>query len=299
MENLSEKTKGELFLFSSVIFWAILPVAIVLSYSQVSGFVSLFWSVVFAMLFFSILTFYKKSFHYLKNKIFWKYSFYIAFLNGFIFYAFFFLGLEKTSPGNVALIGSLEVLTSFLFFNVFKGEHISLEHKAGALLMLLGAFIILSKNFTTFNLGDFFILIAVCVGPLGNYFQQKVRKIASAETLLLGRNIISIPLVMVLIIIFNKSIFFTPDTRTILLLIFNGVLIFGVSRIFWIEAIHRISVTKAISLGSVSPLFTMFFAWILLNQAPTILQISSFIPLFIGILLLTDNLKLKTYTPLH
>jgi drug/metabolite transporter (DMT)-like permease len=59
------------------------------------------------------------------------------------------------------------------------------------------------------------------------------------------------------------------------------------------EGIARVAVTKAGALTSVAPLFTLLFAWLIFHQAPTIWQISSLLPFFFGILLLTGNFKLK------
>ena len=76
-------------------------------------------------------------------------------------------------------------------------------------------------------------------------------------------------------------------------LIVNGILLLGLAKIFWIEGIHRISVTKATALSSITPLLTLLFAWIILNQAPTVWQLTSLVPLLLGVLLLTDNIKLS------
>ena len=78
-------------------------------------------------------------------------------------------------------------------------------------------------------------------------------------------------------------------------LLISGIFLFGVSKILWIESIHRISVTKANALESIAPLFTIIFAWIILQQQPTLWQALSFAPSFIGVLLLTNNLNFKGY----
>jgi drug/metabolite transporter (DMT)-like permease len=61
----------------------------------------------------------------------------------------------------------------------------------------------------------------------------------------------------------------------------------------WLEGIHRIAVTKALALGSISPVFTLIFAWLLLNQTPNVWQLTSLVPMIFGIFLLTDQLKLS------
>ncbi len=70
-------------------------------------------------------------------------------------------------------------------------------------------------------------------------------------------------------------------------------MILGLAKALWVEAIARISVTKANALNSIGPLFTLFFAFMIFHQVPTIWQSTSLIFFFFGVLLLTENLKLK------
>ena len=51
-------------------------------------------------------------------------------------------------------------------------------------------------------------------------------------------------------------------SSSLLFLVINGVLLLGVSKILWIEGIHRINVTKANALNSLGPLLTLLFAWL-------------------------------------
>ncbi len=292
MENV-EKRKGELYILGSTLLWSFFPIFITLSYASISGLVSLAWSTVLGAVFFLGIIIYRKSWHHFKNRTFWKYTLGLSIFNGIFFYTLYYIGLESTTPGNASLIGLIEILTSFLFFNMFKKEHISKEHKIGAGLMIFGGLIVLSNNFSHFNTGDLFILIATMCGPIGNHFQQLARKIAPTENVLFGRYIISAPFAFLIAYLMNESFVVDLNSKAMLFLVLNGLLIFGVSKIFWVEGIHRISVTKSISLSSVGPLLTIFFAWIILNQTPTIWQLTSFVPLFFGILLLTDKLKFK------
>lgn len=273
--------------------WGAFPVIVVLSYSQLSGLISLAWSTVFAAIFFLGIIAYRNKWQEFNNRIFWKYILGVVLFNGILFYSFYYIGLEKTTAGNASLIGLTEILTSYLFFNLFRKEHISKEHKLGALLMFLGALIVLFPNFSDFNIGDFFLLFAMFFGPIGNFFQQKVRKVASAETLLFGRYLLSAPFIFLLAYSVNKQVVFGFSYSSLILILVNGLVIFGLSKFMWVEAIHRLSVTKAIALSSFSPIVTLLLAWIVLEQPPSIWQLTSFVPLFVGIILLTDNLKFK------
>ncbi len=295
MHDEAEKRKGEFFVLIGSFLWAAFPVAVVMSSAQVSGLVSLAWSTVFAAVFLFLVILWRGDWSEIKNKIFWKYTMAVAFFNGVLFYSLFYIGLEYTTPGNASLIALTEILTSFVFFNLFKKEHISTEHKVGAILMFLGALIVLSNNFSHFNVGDLLIFIAMFCGPIGNHFQQKVRKIVSAEKLLLGRYVFTIPVVFLMASVIKPGTSLGFSMDSFWLIAFNGFLIFGISKILWVEGIHRVPVTKAISLSSGSPIITMFLAWVFLSQTPTVWQLTAFIPLFLGIILLTDNYKFKNF----
>jgi len=217
----------------------------------------------------------------------------IVFFVSILYYVFYYLGLTKTTSGNASIIALFETCTSYVFFNIFKREKFSLESKVGAVLMVLGAVIVLLPNFSVLNTGDLFILIATIVVPIGNYFQQKATKISSTETILFLRSILAVPFLFLLAYMFGQHLQTHQVKDSLIFLILNGILILGLAKAFWVEGIARISVTKANALNSIGPLFTLFFAFIIFHQIPTIWQATSLIFFFFGVLLLTENLKLR------
>ena len=290
---MKEERKGESFIFFSSFIWGFFPIVTILSYKSVPSFISLALSTFLASVPFFIILLFKRKFFELKNPLLWKYILYIVIFNSIFYYSFFYFGLTRTTPGNASIIALFEVLTSFVFFHLLRKEHFSLESKIGASLMVIGATIVLVPNFTSFNLGDLFILLATFFAPIGNLFQQKAKKISSTETILFLRNIAATPVLFLLAYLFGQYLQSSQIKESLWFLILNGIIILGLSKIFWVEGISRISVTKAISLSSLAPLFTLVFAWLILHQVPTFWQITSLVPFFFGILLLTNNLKLK------
>ncbi|OGX31427.1 MAG: hypothetical protein A2787_04970 [Omnitrophica WOR_2 bacterium RIFCSPHIGHO2_01_FULL_48_9] len=293
MPNQQEKSRGELFTFSSALLWAFFPVVTVLTYAVLPSLVSLAWSTLLAALFFALLITYRGKWKELNNLLLWKYGFYIALFTGILYYSLYFIGLETTTPGNSALIAQFEVFTSFLFFRLFRGERMSKEYIIGSVLTVLGAAIVLGKDFSGINIGDLFVLGATIGAPIGNFFQQKAREIASSEVIMFLRSAISAPAIFFLVYLFQAQASAENLRDSLLFLVLNGILLFGLSKILWIEGIHRISVTKATALSSVTPLLTLLFAWIILQQVPTVWQITSLVPLITGVLLLTDHIKLN------
>lgn len=218
-----------------------------------------------------------------------KYLLCVVLFNGVLFYGFYFFGLKYTDPGNAGLIAQMEVLFTFLFFNIWKKEYISRKYLFGVLLMLLGATIVLLPNVKSFNPGDVIVLAAMTFAPIGNHFQQKARKEMSSETMMFTRSFLAFPIIFLLAYLLGDSISLASFRAAWIAVAVNGLLLLGLSKIFWIEGIHRISVTKAVAMGGFIPLLTLFLAWLILGRAPTIFQLSAFLPLFFGLMLLTSR----------
>lgn len=289
----SEKQKGEIYILSATLLGAFFPIVAVLSFSSVPPLLSLGWSTAISTLFFAVMMAYKRKWHELKDPLVWKYSLFVVLFIGVLLYGLFFLGLEKTTPGNAAIINLFAVFTSFLFFNVWRREPISFEYKCGAALMLLGALIVLAPGFSSINIGDFLIFIAMFCAPPGNLYQRKAREIASSETVMFLRSLLSVPFIFLLALMLQEHASLTDVQAALPYLLLNGVLILGLSKIFWIEAIHRMLVTKAEAFNTVTPFLTLLFAYVLLHQAPTLWQLAALLPIVLGVLLLTDQIGFR------
>jgi drug/metabolite transporter (DMT)-like permease len=111
--------------------------------------------------------------------------------------------------------------------------------------------------------------------------------------MMLARCVISLPFIFFLAWILGMHADPGGVYATLPYLILAGIAFFGLSKYLWIEAIHRISITKASALASLTPLLTLLLAWLILHQTPTIWQLASLVPFIVGTLLLTNNLRLK------
>lgn len=290
---MKEERKGELYIFSEAILWSLFPILAILTFAGLSPLLSLAWTTLLASLFFVGVMLYRGTWRDLKNPIVWRYGMLIAFFIGVWFYGLYYVGLKYTTPGNAALIALFEVLTTYILFNILRKEPFPLEHKLGAGFMVIGALIILGKNYSGFAVGDFLILGATLLAPFGNMFTQKCRDIASSETIMFMRSILSAVVMFALAVILGETISFDNVITILPFLLINGIVIFGVSKLLWIEGIHRISVTKAIIIQSMTPLLTLLFVWLFLSQAPTAWQLSSIVPLLLGVMLLTGRFRVK------
>ena len=289
---MTEAKKGNIFIIAEMILWSLFPIVSILGFKGISPLVSLFWVNIFATFFFLILMLARRKWTELKIKKVWKYELIIVFFIGIIFYGLLFYALSKTTPANAAIILLFEIVPSYIFFQIIKKEHFALKHIVGVLLAVVGALIVLLPKSGSPNPGDLLILLAVFAPPVGNWYQQKARKIASTETILFLRHLLTTPFLFILIYALGESVQISNMKGIIGWMLVNGIFIFGLSKVLWVEGIHRMTVTRALAIGSLNPIFTMIFAWIIMTKAPTLVQLASLPFLVIAVWLLT-NMQFK------
>jgi drug/metabolite transporter (DMT)-like permease len=199
------------------------------------------------------------------------------------------VGLKYTTAGNVAVIISMQLFFSYLYFNVFGSEKMTLTHSFGALLMGVGAIVILFPKDFSLNKGDALVFIAAMIAPLVSKHQQKARLYVSSKTILAFRNIVALPFVFSLAFYMEN----TPSIQDIqevwVYIILNGVLIFVFSKVLFVEALNLITVTKLFALLSFIPLFTLMLAYFMLGEVITLVQFLGILPIVIGSYLITKE----------
>lgn len=287
--KLSTERQGEVIILGEVLLWGLFPVVTVLSMKNVPTLLALAWSILFAAVFFALILSIKRGWPELKNKEAIRDILFATLILGVLYYVLYFSGLRYTSPGNASLIALTEIFFSFCFFNVWHKEFVTREHIIGAVLMVLGAVIVLYPNIHGVQIGDLLILAAAFIAPLGNYFQRRARKAVASETILFIRSSISM-LAIFLLAYFTGTNFADVDLKKVIVFfVINGFILLGLSKFLWIEGIHRIGVMKANAISGFAPLVTLLFSWILLNTAPTKFQLLAFLPMILGMFMLSKN----------
>jgi drug/metabolite transporter (DMT)-like permease len=289
--TLSNERQGELYIFASSILWSLFPIVTIFSLINISPLISLAGSSFFASAFFAVFLSIKKKWHELKNTSAYKDMLLASLILGVGYYVLVFWGLQYTSAGNSSIVGLSEVFFSYLIFNIWKKDKISQKHLIGSILCVLGVIVVFLPSLQSFQIGDVLILIASSIAPLGNYFMRRARTFVSSESIMFVRSSVSAIVVLLLAFVFHSGTTNHLEKNALVFFAINGVVLLGVSKIMWIESIHRISVVKANALGSISPLLTILFAWLLLKTPPTSWQLLSFFPMAIGVFLLSGEGK--------
>jgi drug/metabolite transporter (DMT)-like permease len=239
-------------------------------------------STLFAALFFAVIVTVRKQWHQVRFAP-WKYILWTTFFIGILFYGLLFGGMKFTTAGNAGIVALMEIFFAFVIFSLFlKKESRDWSHILGATLMVGGALFILFPGEVRMNWGDGLILLATFFAPFGNHFQQKARKKVSTPFLLFFRSIFSSIFLFGFAYFIGEKLSYNMVEVSLLFLFINGFLLLGLSTIFWVEAIHHIRVSKAISLHTFAPALTLVFAYFFLQEVPTAWQIVGFVPIIAG-----------------
>lgn len=199
-----------------------------------------------------------------------------------LFYWFYFWWLSKTDAGNGSIIAVMEVFFAYLILDVIiKHQKSPISHIIWAILMSIWAFCALFKWSFKVNLWDILILIWTMFSPFWYYYAQQARKEISSASLMFLRSIICSIIFLAVSYIFNIISLFWEIIIVLPWLLINWFLLLWLSKIFFYEGTHRVSIQKAVTIWTLWPIFTLIFAYSILWEIPNWWQIFGLIPIMI------------------
>lgn len=287
---MTKEREGELLMVGLSVFESWFPILSIVSLSYIGALHTYAFSLFVSLFFFLSIMIKKRLFNELANRAAYRDLLFTSFWITVLF-VLVFIGMQYTTAGNMSVIIFLQLFFSYLYFNIFGKDKMDFIHSLGAFIMGVGAIIILLPNDLNFNKGDLIILLAAAIAPIANLYSQRARKFCSSETILGFRTIIALPIISLLAWIIEPEISFENLKDALPYVLLIGFLIFGLSKILWMEALHRISITKISAMIALVPPMTLFFAYIYLNEIPEIRQIAGIIPILIGGYFLTKPIK--------
>lgn len=273
--------------FGSILIGAIFPILASSTLKSTPPFLTLTLTFVTAAIFLGFILLIQGKIGELRNKKAWEYWFLTGVLNGACFYGFYYFWLLSTTPWNAALVAQTEVFFAFLYFQAWKKESLSKEHIFGILLLIVWVIYLLLPKASGWNLGDIIILIGMMFAPLGNYYQKTGRTHVSSYSFLFIRYICTIPLTGAISLLSGEKVDILILHSVIWQIILMGVIVFVVKNILWVEAIKTVTVTRILALHGCMPFLTLLIIWAFQGWLPTSTQLFSWIPILIGVILLS------------
>ena len=287
---MQEERKGEIYMLLLSLIESWFPILSLFSIPLIGAIYSYTFAIVIAtVIFLSLLVYQKKVPELFQKNALKDLLLTTLFIN--LLFVLIFIGLQYTTAGNMAVIIFLQLLFAYLYFNLFGSDTLSPMHTAGAAVMGVGALTVLVPDDLSFNRGDLIILIAAAIAPFANLYQKRARSYVSSETILAFRNVVALPVIFALAYLFEP----VPTAENLIkatpYLLIIGFLVFGLAKVLWIEALHRISITKVSAMLALPPIFTLIFAYFTLDEVPGIRQVLGIIPILIGGYLITRPAK--------
>lgn len=212
-----------------------------------------------------------------------------TFITGVGMYLLIFYAARSTQPGNINLLLMLQILFSIFMFRKFRAESLSREEIAGSLLMMLGAIFVLMPEELKFASGDFLLIVAAFLAPIGNYFAKQARIELSAQFIMLVRSFLAGCIMLILSLLIEGRPPAPALSLPWMMITINGVFLIGLSKVFWIEALHRMPIAKVASFTTITPFFSLLWIYFFLGTEPRWQQIIGGIPLLLGTMLVVKN----------
>lgn len=250
-----QETKGLFFALANAALYGIFPVAVnrasghiaPLTYAAISTLLAAAGSLIYTVL--------NGKLYELKKKETYSSLLMVTLCIVIIPYVLFFIGSTRTSGINTSFLLLSEVVFTFMFTPLI-GERPTAEKLAGALGILIGAGLILYDGKLRLNPGDIMVVASTMTYPIGNFYAKKALFRVSPSTILLVRFTLGGLFMLLLAMLFE-----TGAARAVPgqwpLLLFTGLFVLGLGKIIWYEALGRLDISKAISLGMTFPLFSL------------------------------------------
>ncbi|MBP0725824.1 DMT family transporter [Bacillus sp. RG28] len=208
-----------------------------------------------------------------------------------LFNLFQFMALEKTSATNVGLISTLNTISIAVFSSIFLKERINLLQIFSILLSFVGVILVLSKGEISqlfsmnFNVGDLWMIIAVCIWGIYSVCSRWATSMISPMMSTLYSGIFG----LVIIIPFNLNDFtiIKINGAFISSILYTGIVSTVLCMVFWNIGVQKLGATSAGIFLNFNPIFTMILAFFLLNEKITWIQGLGSIIVILGSLLFT------------
>lgn len=239
---LKPKVKAIVYVLLCVMLWALIPVVSKVGQTNLDNHQFLFYSSFVSFLLFLTLSFFTKEykvFSRLRIYEFLKVVF-LGFLGTYLYYILLYFGYKNAKGLEVLVLQYSWPVFIVLLSSIILKEKITKRKTIAVTLGFLGVFVILSKgNFTHIHLAnikvDMIVLFAGLVFALFSVLSKKI----TLDALSLNTIYFLIATIFSFFSMMIFSNFKLPTQSDIYPIIINGLLVNGISYLFWIKALKN------------------------------------------------------------
>lgn len=193
-------------------------------------------------------------------------------LTGIVFYnSILYLGLRYTSVINGTIINSFNPIPTILLAVIILKEKINWSNISGALLSIVGVFLIMSSGSLTtiskFSIGDIIILLNTFVWALFSVLGKKVMKVMSPLETIAFTTLMGLPFLWVIssLELHANQVNSLPGSA-IAMLVFLGIFASFLAFIWWYKGIQDFGASGAAIFYNLIPLYVLIISSVFLKE---------------------------------
>jgi len=215
------------------------------------------------------------------------------------FQLLFIHGLNWTTASNTSVIMAMTPVFVALLSVLLKQEKIHWAGWLGIVISFIGFYFIIAKQVGTFHFsweelrGDLMIFIGNLFWAIHTVFSkpflEKISPLKWTSITLAAGTVFYLPFAASDIVRIQWS---EISFQAWAALIFSGLFAIAICYVIWYASVRRIGNSKTAIYGYLTPIFTILFAYLLISERITLLQIGGALIIFAGVYLTRSGYRL-------
>lgn len=225
--------------------------------------------------------------------------FVLAIIGNTAFQLLFIHGLNWTTASNTSVIMAMTPVFVALLSVLLKQEKIHWAGWLGIVISFIGFYFIITKHVGTFHFsweelrGDLMILIGNLFWAIYTVFSkpflEKISPLKWTSITLAVGTVFYLPFAALDIVRIQWS---EISFQAWAALIYSGLFAIAICYVIWYASVRRVGNSKTAIYGYLSPIFTILFAYLLISERITLLQIGGALIIFAGVYLTRSGYRL-------
>lgn len=279
---------GYFYLILCILFWASIPVVSKKILVELNNLQMLFYSTIFSFIVLGVILLVQKKHKIMKEYFAKDYlnMAFLGFLGTYLYYVLLYGALALTTAQEGFILAyTWPILVLILAFVILK-EKVTLKKILAILVSFFGIIIIVTQGnihsltLTNFS-GDFLALSGAFVFALFSILGKKYNfdKTISAFIYFLSA------LIFITITVFIFSTPKIPSLNIWIWLMFNGILVNGVTYIWWFKALEKVETSVILTALYLTPFISLVYIWLFLDEKILLSSIVGLVVIVTGILI--------------
>lgn len=202
----------------------------------------------------------------------------------------FFYGVRLTSGINSAILLQVEPIYALFIGFLLLNEKVASRQILSTFIIIFGTLLVMYQGTLSLKWGDFLILFTPVCYQIGHFFSKRLLTKTDLSPLVIaaGRTLYGGIFLFMLSTLGGMNEFDKlADIHIAAMMLFYGIVAYGLTYYTFYEAIKLINLSKATALISAYPAVSIVLAWFILQETPNGYQMSGFFIILLGIVYLS------------